>query len=115
MPHLIVEYSDNTELEPQTLLHTLHQVLAASGVFDAADIKVRARSYRDYLVAGKTDAGFVHLTLLLLDGRSDDVKAALGQALAAALRRSCPPGRPLHISVDVRDLNRATYTKDRGS
>ena len=110
MPHLIVEYSRDLDFPVQPTLHSLHQVLAASGVFDAKDIKVRSREYSDYLVSGGREQGFVHLILFLLDGRSDDTKTALGQALASVMRQATA-GHSVQISVDIRDIVRHTYTK----
>lgn len=111
MPHLIVEYSNNLNLPAQPLLHTLHGVLLASGQFEEDHIKVRARRYDDYLTGGSAAGGFVHLTLFLLDGRSEAVKHALGQALCNAVRQALGGETDIQITVDTRDMIRATYAK----
>lgn len=111
MPHLIVEYSNTLQPSMQTVLPTLHQVLLASNQFGAPDIKVRTRKYQDFLVGGTADVAFVHLTLYLLDGRSHETKHALSQALCAAVQQHIQTSLPIQITVDIRDMVRATYSK----
>ncbi|WP_373698770.1 5-carboxymethyl-2-hydroxymuconate Delta-isomerase [Neisseria dentiae] len=111
MPHLIVEYSNNLNLPAQPLLHTLHGVLLASGQFEEDHIKVRARRYDDYLTGGSAADGFVHITLFLLDGRSEAVKHALSQALGDAVQQALGSAAGTQITVDTRDMVRATYAK----
>lgn len=113
MPHLIVEYSNNLNLPAQPLLHTLHGVLLASGQFEEDHIKVRARRYDDYLTGGSAADGFVHITLFLLDGRSEAVKHTLGQALSDAVRQALDSAAGTQITVDTRDMVRATYAKTK--
>lgn len=113
MPHLIVEYSNNLNLPAQPLLHTLHGVLLASGQFEEDHIKVRTRRYDDYLTGGSAADGFVHITLFLLDGRSEAVKHALGQALSEAVRQALGSAAGTQITVDTRDMVRATYAKTK--
>lgn len=110
MPHLIVEYSDTLQQPIQPILHTLHGVLLDSKQFGERDIKVRARAYRDFLVGGAVDSVFVHLTLYLLDGRSEATKAELSQALCAALQAAIITDKR-QITVDIRDMVRNTYRK----
>lgn len=111
MPHLIVEYSNNLNLPVQPFLRTLHGVLLESGQFEADHIKIRARQYDDYLTGGSAADGFVHLTLFLLDGRSEAVKHALGQALCSAVQQAVGSTEGTQITVDTRDMVRATYAK----
>ncbi len=113
MPHLIVEYSNNLNLPAQPLLHTLHGVLLASGQFEEDHIKVRARRYDDYLTGGSAADGFVHITLFLLDGRSEAVKHALSQALGDAVQQALGSAAGTQITVDTRDMVRATYAKTK--
>lgn len=111
MPHLIVEYSENLFLPQTELLSALHHTLLASGQFDEADIKIRSLPYAVSLNGGSPDNGFIHLTLLLLSGRSDAVKQALGEALCQTAARISTGGKPVQISADTRDMQRDTYAK----
>ena len=78
MAHLIVEYSDN--LNPGAnigeLLKKANQTLIAQqGVFPVGGIRSRAIALKDYCVAdGEDDYAFVHLTLKVGFGRSEEVK-----------------------------------------
>ncbi|WP_373813362.1 5-carboxymethyl-2-hydroxymuconate Delta-isomerase, partial [Neisseria dentiae] len=81
--------------------------------FEEDHIKVRARRYDDYLTGGSAAEGFVHLTLFLLDGRSEAVKHTLGQALSDAVRQALDSAAGTQITVDTRDMVRATYAKTK--
>lgn len=111
MPHLIAEYGSNTLPNVQPVLRALHETLAASGHFGTDDIKVRARRYEDFLVGGSAQNGFVHLTLWLLDGRSESVKQALGQALCETVLQALQGSAGVQVTVDVRDITCASYAK----
>jgi 5-carboxymethyl-2-hydroxymuconate isomerase len=81
---------------------------AATGVMNAADIKVRARGFDDYLVAGRRDS-FVHLAVYLLAGRTPEQKVALSVALRQTLVEHCPD--IVSLSVDIRDMDPVAYKK----
>lgn len=110
MPHLTVEYG-GVELPPQ-VLGELHQTLSNSGLFEEYDLKIRLCRYAeaDYSVGGGKQA-FAHLTLNLLEGRSETAKAALSRALAETVQKLVEEAPSVQISVDLRDMVRATYTK----
>lgn len=112
MPHLVIECSQplSPTLANENAQRTLYDVLLASGQFGAGDIKVRTQSYDSYLVAGAQD-DFVHVTLWLLDGRSEDVKAELSANIAKAVQALITPAGACQVTVDVRDMAKATYSK----
>jgi 5-carboxymethyl-2-hydroxymuconate isomerase len=119
MPHLVLEYSANLPDHPdlRRVLLGLHDALAASGLFERKDIKSRAVRHDVFAVAdGEEDRAFVALSIAILDGRSDDVKAALSEAALDVLVRSFPrlaEGGRGALSVEVRDLHRASYRRVR--
>jgi 5-carboxymethyl-2-hydroxymuconate isomerase len=90
------------------LLQSLHDAAASTGLMQAADIKVRALSYADYLVAGQRD-GFCHVSVYLLEGRTPAQKLALSETLRAAMAALLPKTRSL--SVDIRDMDASAYKK----
>ena len=112
MPHLVIECSQPLapSLANESAKHTLHDVLLASGQFGANDIKIRTQSYDSYLVAG-AQGDFAHVTLWLLDGRSEDVKSELSTSLAKAVQALIAPAGACQVTVDVRDMAKATYSK----
>lgn len=110
MPHLIVEYG-GVEM-PQEALPELHRTLLNSGLFEEHDLKIRLCPYgeSEYSVGGGKQA-FAHLTLYLLGGRSETAKAELSRALAETVQKLAAQAPSIQISVDLRDMVRATYTK----
>lgn len=119
MPHLVLEYSGNVPDHPdfQRVLLDLHDALMASALFERKDIKSRAVRHEVFTVAdGAEDIAFVALSIAILEGRSDDVKAALSEAALEVLQRAFPKlvaGGRGAISVEIRDLHRASYRRVR--
>lgn len=116
MPHLTLEYTDNLRsFKPANALLALNRVLAASGEFQENDIKSRALPLHTFLVGtGAVDYAYIHVKLALLSGRSAEKKSALSTALLDALRESSADSghRPLKLTVEIVDLDRASYQKD---
>ena len=119
MPHLVLEYSANVPDEPdlRRVLLDLHDALVASALFERKDIKSRAVRHDVFSTGeGAEDRAFVALSIAILEGRSDEVKAALSEAaldvLVGAFPNLAEGGRGA-ISVEVRDLHRASYRRVR--
>lgn len=110
MPHLVIEYSDGAldKDRLRQLMEALAAAAAQTGVMNAEDIKVRARSYDDFLIAGKRDS-FVHLTVCLLAGRTPDQKVGLSIKLRQTMTELCPD--VVSLSVDIRDMDPLAYKK----
>jgi 5-carboxymethyl-2-hydroxymuconate isomerase len=110
MPHLVIEYSiDGHERFDMTeLMRALHAAAASTGVVQAPDIKIRAISYDDYLVAGIRDA-FCHVSVFLLEGRTPEQKLNLSESLRTSLSKMLP--RTKSLSVDIRDMDPSAYKK----
>ena len=119
MPHLVLEYSANLPDRPdfRKVLLDLHEALMASALFERKDIKSRAVRHDAFAVGdGAEDRAFVALSIAILDGRPDEVKAALSEAALDVLLRAYPKlvgGGRGAISVEVRDLHRASYQRVR--
>ena len=110
MPHIVIEHSSDGQaaFDAAALMQALHDAAAATGVVQAADLKIRVMPYADYLVAGRRD-GFCHVTLSMLEGRTAAQKVALSEALRAVMTRLLPDTRSL--SVDIRDMDAVAYKK----
>ena len=89
-------------------MQSLAEIAGQTGVMKPDDIKVRAQSYRDYLIAGKQDS-FIHLSVYLLAGRTPEQKEMLSISLREAMVDLCPDVRSL--SVDIRDMDPGAYKK----
>lgn len=119
MPHLVLEYSANVPDRPdlRRVLLDLHDALMASALFERKDLKSRAVRHEDFAVAdGASDLSFVALSISILEGRPDEVKAALAESALDVLLRAYPKlvgGGRGAISVEVRDLHRASYKRIR--
>jgi len=88
MPHLTVEYTDNlAEPRMSELLSALNAVLIAHGdIYPIGGIRARALKLTEYVVAdGQHDDAFVHVTLKIGTGRSEEVRQATGDELFAVL------------------------------
>ena len=89
MPHLTVEYTDNLDqgADIQGLLSALCGVLIARGdTYPIGGIRARAIRLSEYRVAdGQHDDAFVHVTLRIAAGRSEEVKRATGAELFEVL------------------------------
>ena len=112
MPHLLMEYTDNLDIDAKNTLRALNQTLLNSGEFSAGHIKNRALCLHDYCVdKGEEGDAFVHLTLSLLSGRSIATKTVLAEALRATLEPLAHADVRLQMTVDVRDMQRECYAK----
>lgn len=118
MPHLTVEYSANLPHYPEaeTLAALNAAVCAHPEIRDEADLKTR------FIVADSFEIGtaparraFVHAQLRLLAGRTPKAKKELSQCIAAVLRERTPrpQGVVVQLSVEVVDMDRDSYTKER--
>jgi len=110
MPHIVVEYSaeGHARFDVTELMQALHTAAASTGVMQAADIKVRALPYANYLVAGKRDS-FCHVSVYLLEGRTPEQKLTLSETLRSAMAALLP--RTKSLSVDIRDMDSSAYKK----
>lgn len=119
MPHVVLEYTANVpgSFDPRRVLLDVHEVLMSTGLFTLADIKGRAVRHEVFAVGdGEAARSFVALTVSILEGRSDEAKARIGEGTLAVLRRSfseaVAEGR-CSLSVQVADLHRASYRRVR--
>ena len=110
MPHIVIEHSTDGHagFDAAALMRALHDAAASTGVVQAADLKIRAIAFDNYLVAGKRD-GFCHVTLSLLEGRTPEQKVRLSEALREAMVRLLP--RTKSLSIDIRDMDATAYKK----
>lgn len=117
MPHLTLEYSTNIG-RPRglsALFTALHGLLTETGNIKSGNCKSRAYPSADFLVGhGQPHDAFVHLDIRFLEGRPVDVKQAIGQRALTLLQEHFDPdgdNTDLQLTVEVRDIARATYFK----
>lgn len=118
MPHLIVEYSSNLPDFPEReALAALNAAVCASPeVADEADLKTRIRRVDSYEIGtAPAQRAFVHGQLRLLSGRTPQAKNDLAGRVASVLRRCTPrpDGVLVQLSVEIVDMDRPSYLKER--
>ncbi len=108
MPHCVIEHS--ADIDGLVLLKPVYDGTLASGLFDASgkDIKVRAIAYDNYKV-GEMLASFIHVSLKILSGRSDEQKSMLSEAVLSELQQLAISDSSM--TVEVLDIDRASYSK----
>jgi len=114
MPHIHLEYSSNlsADLASRELMLRIHHVLASHGV-SIGNCKSRAAKQDVFLVGdGSQDESFVHLDVRMLEGRNAETKTSMGRELLEILIDAYQTTKPQpQITVEIRDITRATYFK----
>ncbi len=110
MPHFVIEYS--RDVEGNYDINKVMQIAFDSGVesavIQAADIKVRSRPYDHYRLLNEGDS-FLHVSVFMLAGRTDDQKEHVALILRENLQDYLVDVSS--ISVDIRDMNTQAYKK----
>ena len=108
MPHLTLEYSDNIEVDVQPLLARLHEEVVATGAINLKGIKSRAIKHTQYRIAdGDPDYAFVHVGLLIREGRPIEVQKEATQRVMKVLKETFGPlfeKRKLSLTVDLKEM-----------
>ena len=108
MPHLTLEYTDNIEVDVQALLARLHAEVVATGAINLKGIKSRAIKHTQYRVAdGDPDYAFVHVGLLIREGRPIEVQKEATQRVMKVLKETFGhlfEKRKLSLTVDLKEM-----------
>lgn len=111
MPHFIVECSDNIREQAQlpALFQQVNVLLAASGLFPLGGIRSRAHWVDTWLMAdGSADFAFVHMTLRIGHGRSQQELEPVMAGLFSLIERhfsALMAQRYLALSFTVDELH----------
>lgn len=117
MPQLVIEITENTRLNcsQDELLDEANAALLSSGQFQEPDIKSRCVTLSTFRQGTEqADRAFVHATLSILDGRDQAMRKQLGQLVVNAIAEMVRPGSPaqtVQVTVNVVEMERATYAK----
>src|SRR5512147_14567 len=108
MPHVTLEYSANLDFEVQPLLARLHTELVATGAVNLKGIKSRAIRHTEYRIAdGNKEYAFVHVNLLIREGRPFEVQKDAAQRVLEVLKEvfgdRFEKGH-LSLSVDIKEM-----------
>ncbi len=110
MPHCIIEYAKELEqsVSASELIDRVHAGAVACGLFQETDIKTRAVAY-EHFRTGTGTAPFIHVSMKILSGRTEQQKKHATQAVLDKLEALSVS--PLSLTVEVRDMERETYSK----
>jgi len=108
MPHLTLEYTDNLSFEVQPLLARLHEELVATGAVNLKGIKSRAIRHTEYRIAdGDAGYAFVHVNLLIREGRPIEIQQDAARRVMAVLKETLGhrfEDGYLSLSVDIKEM-----------
>jgi len=108
MPHLTLEYTDNLQFDVQPLLARLHAELVATGAVNLKGIKSRAIRHSAYRIAdGNEEYAFVHVNLLIREGRPFEVQKDAAQRVMEVLKETFGDRFEkgyLSLSVDIKEM-----------
>jgi 5-carboxymethyl-2-hydroxymuconate isomerase len=108
MPHLTLEYTGNLDFEVQPLLARLHSELVATGAINLKGLKSRAVRQSEYRIAdGNPEYAFVHVDLLIREGRPLEVQKDASQRVLAVLKETFGQrlkSGHLSLSVDIKEM-----------
>lgn len=108
MPHLTLEYSDNLDFDVQALLARLHTELVATGAINLKGLKSRAIRHTEYRIAdGNPDYAFVHINLLIREGRPIEIQKDAAQRVMVVLKETFGDRFEkgyLSVSVDIKEM-----------
>lgn len=110
MPHITIECSHSLvkSIDFKPLVHTLHDYIAGRLGTKTANCKTRVVAHEQCYIGDDFDHNlFMHLTIKILPGRSDDDKTDAGQHIFAMVRETIVNHvrHNVALSVELLDLS----------
>jgi len=113
MPHIIIEYSAELGdvLDIQKLLMQLHNVAMENPNLPIGGLRSRAHGVKDYHVGdGKKGREFIYMTIRLAQGRTNEVRRSIGEALFKVLtdftQEHMNAGKPLSLGLEIQEIEK---------
>ncbi|MBD0747021.1 5-carboxymethyl-2-hydroxymuconate Delta-isomerase [Streptomyces sp. CBMA152] len=118
MPFVTVEYSDRLAetFDRRAFASEVHTT--APAIIDAPTTAFKSRFRRieeAYFGEGDDDLDVVFIQLSILTGRTQQAREQLSETVLDIARKhvTAPQGRRLHLTVEVREMERASYRFDK--
>ncbi len=111
MPHCIIEHSDEvlTSVNQQQLIDTVLTGAKKSELFELDHIKLRTQSYEYYQKGDVEQAGFIHVTMRILQGRTIEQRQDLSGRVLAEFDSLAV--NDVTITVEIIEMETASYSK----
>ena len=106
MPHIIIEHNTEarTEIDLKNISSALHLGLADYPTIKLSAIKTRTHEVNNVIIGEeKTPNKFIHITLLLLQGRPSELKEEIIKGLFNIASRQVN-NQDYTITIETRDL-----------
>ncbi len=112
MPHIVIEYTEDTLGDDQLprLMDGVFEAVAGTGLFDVQNIKLRLIPIRHYRLA-EGQKGFMHVQCRIHAGRTESQKKSLGQAIVPVIELM-RTGLSV-ITCEVVEMHRSSYVKSK--
>jgi 5-carboxymethyl-2-hydroxymuconate isomerase len=108
MPHLTLEYTANLEVDVQPLLARMHSELVATSAINLKGLKSRAVRHNEYRIAdGNPEYAFVHVNLLIREGRPPSIQKEIARRLMTMLKETFGDrfeNGYVSLSVDIKEM-----------
>ena len=114
MPHVIVEYSANIEIDiaPQRLVQDIHAAAIAAGIAEPVAVRTRLMRRDVYCVGdGAPENAFVHIDIRSRKGKTVEQRKAAVQTVYDQANKTLDAvfkARPLALSVEIHEIDSET-------
>ena len=111
MPHCIIEHSEDvlSSVNQRQLIDSVLTGTKKSELFQLDHIKLRTQSYEYYQKGDLKQAGFIHVTLRILQGRSVEQRRDLSEKVLLEFDNLAL--KSLTITVEIIEMETASYSK----
>lgn len=112
MPHIMIEHSDtfSNASKLKSLAEELHGTMATQETIKIEALKTRTFSSTNVILGAGLKKEFLHITFLLLPGRSDELKQTFIKTISEVAKKYYNP-MSCSFSVEVCELQ--TYFTER--
>jgi 5-carboxymethyl-2-hydroxymuconate isomerase len=111
MPHCIIEYSEDvlSSVNQRQLIDSVLMGTKKSELFQLDHIKLRTKSYEFYQKGDVEQAGFIHVTVRILQGRTIEQRQDLSEKVLLEFDNLAL--KDMTITVEIIEMETASYSK----
>jgi len=113
MPHIRLEHTiDISTNVTSDLFKQLVDILTKNTTIQSSNCKSRALKIKNYHMDLKQHDDFIHLDIMLLEGRNNDIRQKIGQESLDLLKdyfQKKSNDKIPQISIEIREINKNNY------